>query len=131
MAFKFWAVRQISTGFYLPEIGGRGYTHTVPMHIDKCVPRLHFHAGSARRAKDAYCKGPHIRNYTPGSYYDGIEPDDYVDIDTKKARDKNDFEVVVIWLGEGGKETDLSDGRKMNANPWMTDYDDKGQKDPG
>lgn len=129
MAYKYWAVRQISTGFYLPEIGGRGYTHTVPMPLHKCVPRLHFHAGSARRAKDAYCKGPHVGKYSGGTF--DMEPEYFVDIDAKKARDKNDFEVVVILLGDGGKETDLSDGRKTTANPWMTDYGDKGQKDPG
>lgn len=129
MAYKYWAVRQISTGFFLPEIGRRGYTYTIPMPLDKCVPRLHYHAGSARRAKDAYCRGPHMRKYSAGSY--DMEPEDYVDIDTKKARNKNDFEVVSVYFNVLGAETDLRDGRKLDANPWMTDYDDKGQKDPG
>lgn len=133
MAFMYWAVRQISTGYFLPEIGGRGYTFTKPLPAHACVPRLHFHAGSARRAMHAYCKGPHVRVHATGSYHDGIEPEDYVDINTKKARDKNDFEVVAVHLGVIGKETDLRDGRKMDADHWDPGSNPVavGQKDPG
>lgn len=104
------AVMQKSTGKFLPEIRGhaRGYTHTEPQDFDKVMPRLHMHAGSARRAMHAWCEG--IWKGSRGQDSDG---EYYEEIVTTKVpgRDKADMEVRRIRLVIEEVETDLSDGR--------------------
>lgn len=146
---KYFAVRQKSTGKYLPEVETRGgYTHTEPQPFKLVPPRLHMHAGSARRAKDAYCRGVHVRRSENVASYESFDPEyvESIDIKDGTARDPNDFEVVDVYLVEGDPTKDLSDGRPAHligetyarttspvygnqVSPWGSN--DKPEQDPG
>jgi len=106
------AVMQKSTGKFLPQMDRkRGFTHTEPKPFDMGPPRLHFHAGSARRAMHAWCQGVHVNDYSHDEFgnTDGAFPV----VKDGTSRDKNDFEVRRIRLVVEEVETDLRDGRLM------------------
>lgn len=106
------AVMQKSTGRFLPGMGAkRGFTHMEPVAFDMFPPRLHMHAGSARRAMHAWCQGKHVNAYTYDEF--GGVDGNYPEVKDGTARDKNDFEVRRIRLVIEEVETNLSDGRPM------------------
>ena len=90
-----YAIRQISTGLYLPaERNGkgrsRGFSHDVP---SKGMPRLHTTARRANAALRAWLEGEWVNVYT--SYEgDSLGPCPLRVI----GRDKNDMEVVPMIL---------------------------------
>lgn len=134
------AVMQKSTGKFLPVVETRGgYTHTEPKDIDHMQPRLHFHAGSARRAMQAYCQGRWENEYMTDWESGNKEPTGPGPV-KGTGRDINDFEVRRIRLVVEEAETDLSDGRRVkdmdkyvrDTSPWAgEDPRTEGVKDPG
>lgn len=143
----YFAVMQKSTGKFLPGVKTRGgYTHTEPQPFSLFPPRLHMHAGSARRAMTAYVKGRHMHKRYGESNFESFGPEyvDSIEVAKDSARDPNDFVVVTIHLTIGDPAKNLSDGRPnyligrfgdpdhlvmgYSVSPWGSD--DKPEQDP-
>jgi hypothetical protein len=91
---SFWAIRQASTGSYLPLFQGRqtrGFTHAEP--DDFLPPRLFGTPNSARVALTWWLRGP-VR-YVTSHFMD--EPELVRDVE-HTDRDGADFEVVRVEL---------------------------------
>lgn len=101
---KYYAIRQKSTGFYLPadryrrRVGG-GYTHDEPQPISLCAPRLFRQSGSARRALTWWLKGITSVSIVGRSAYGDERGEDW-HTDRKPHRNPKDMEVVKIELKE-------------------------------
>ncbi len=88
---KFWAIRQVSTGNYLPEAKG-GYTYTMPS--PSSPPRLFNNRAAARRALTAWLKGKWVAH----NVGDWESPDVEITIKKMEGRDKEDMCVVRLML---------------------------------
>ena len=83
----FYAIRQISTGWFLPQTRcGRGYTQTSPER--DCIPRLHHSLAGARQALSWWLDGKWVSD-GDGSPYRVRDQD-------QPFRDDNDMEIVEV-----------------------------------
>lgn len=101
----YFAIRQKSTGHFLPGYGSRkgraGYTHDEPVPGDKAPPRLFMKRHLAERALKWWLDGRWHEDYTTG----GAPWDDHMDVElmvTKvPARNAGDMEIVALGLMAG------------------------------
>lgn len=90
----FWAIRQKSTGHFLPEIGPKtGYSFTSPTSIDLKQPRLFRTEKEAKGSMRAWLRGRHKAVFDPEDY--GVVG---TEVERDPTRDPNDFEVVELEL---------------------------------
>jgi hypothetical protein len=97
---EWYAVRQKSTGFFLPQIRkGRGFTHDEPKDIKEYPPRLFKNPWSARSALRWWAKGITTSLSAVNPYHD-FGGDDSEVLVTKPVpgRDINDMEIVLIQI---------------------------------
>lgn len=100
MSNTFYAVQEISTGYFLPEpksIGRSGYTSVEP--TNKGIPRLHFSEKQAKDCLREWLKGVAGLEYNYDSD-DGYSTHRYayIDVEFKKHRKKENMRVVAINL---------------------------------
>lgn len=101
-----YAIRQISTGFYLPEPTGRmgrGGSHTEPVDCSQNGPnpRLFKTALSAQRALTAWLKGKHVANMeweSEGWEYPSYRVQNGTIINHQPERKKEDMQIVRFEL---------------------------------
>ena len=99
MTFHVWAIRQKSTGYYMPmersgRGNGRGFSHDIP--IPDAVPRIFITARRAKRALAAWIQG----EWEDAFYIDRWGEQEYGGpCPTKvQGRDLNDMEIVEMSL---------------------------------
>lgn len=96
MIRKLYAIRQKSTGFFLPEIH-KGYTYSEPedAQLAYSVPRLFVTEGGAKRALAWWLKG--VTSVYRGKDYWG-EYDETWNLKVEEHRKAEDMEVVPVVL---------------------------------
>jgi hypothetical protein len=91
-----YAIRQKSTGYFLPTRWGtaRGYSFDNP--TPNCVPRIFKSRNSANKALTAWLQGEwkntYCRSDWSGDEIAGVSPDKV------EGRDRNDMEVVELSI---------------------------------
>lgn len=97
-----WAIRQKSTGFFLPSRKGRGFSFDEP--TKDCFPRLFPSKMSAVRALTAWLQGQWKNEWHSkgGSPWSLDPPEDYQAASPSpvEGRNKDDMEIVEFVLCE-------------------------------
>lgn len=94
----YYAIRQKSTGFFLPEVGSC-YTRSEPTDIKEKTPRLFLKESSAKSALFYWLHGVYISKYSYGGYEDGSSWDGF-EVNKVDGRNKDDMEIVKFHLCE-------------------------------
>lgn len=89
---RFIAIRQKSTGFFLPARSSYGFTHDEPVPPDESPPRLFRERRAASNALTAWLCGKWTTRPTPT---DGAS---IIDFTPQYERDHKDMELVTIYL---------------------------------
>lgn len=95
-----YAIRRKSTGLYLPDRRGKGYSNDEP--TSKARPRLFWTRIAASAALKAWGRGRWVCKRT-GGYGGGpldLEYDEEVVVEPVSGRDLTDMEVVPFMLSE-------------------------------
>lgn len=102
----YYAIRQISTGHYMPNWGSRrgrgGFTADKPTDPKICPPRLFYHKHNASKALKAWLKGITTierHGYRTGTMW-GMDDDvseEFVTT-TMPGRDPADMEIVAMFM---------------------------------
>ena len=91
----FYVLREVGTKKYMPQLDGRGYTHT--QFHEGCIPRLFTTARAAVTARTWWLRGPvEVSAYVD---YDGNRDETWVSPKQNQARVGIDIEVVEVTLG--------------------------------
>lgn len=103
MTAPFYAIRQISTGHFMPNYGSRksrgGWTNDEPQPIDKGVPpRLFPLKRSAKIALKYWLRGVTNVTFMRSATLEGPDDSEYRDVTPKPHRKADDMEVVEISL---------------------------------
>lgn len=97
---EYWAIRQKSTGHFLPALPGQrgGYTLVGPVAWWQSPPRLFTNERNAKLALKAWLRGEHHRGATTDWETGYSEPDAALTIVSVKGRDPADMEVIPMEL---------------------------------
>lgn len=92
---QFYAIRQISTGYYLPQSHRRhrGYTNDEP--TDKQPPRLFNNIGGAKHALRWWLEGAHYRHLITSNFGDELES---IEVRKMPNRNKDDMQIVRVYI---------------------------------
>lgn len=102
----FYAIRQKSTGHFLPGDTRSGYTRTEPADPASRPPRLFVNRASAKQALDCWLMGIWSLKTISYGVYDDVEYDQIIDTPDKpeEGRNRDDMEVVQLVLKRPGPE---------------------------
>ena len=93
-----WAIRQKSTGYFLPARKGRGFSFDEP--TKDCFPRLFKSKQAANLALYAWLQGQWKREYHTREVDGWPEDIEYLIAEKVGSRDPSDMEIVKFVLFE-------------------------------
>lgn len=95
---KRWAIRQKSTGLYLPNtVRWRGSTHTEPGDPAENIRLFNTESGAAASLR-WWLKGRTVKVWTVGYYAGSFDEVDDLDTTPAPERNADDMEVVPVVL---------------------------------
>jgi len=98
----FFAIRQISTGHFMPSYSSRkgrgGYTHDEPQPLAKVPPRLFTKRHVAQRVLNYWLKGSITQHFSRVHTLEGPDDHEYLNVTKIPHRRAEDMEVVAIFL---------------------------------
>jgi hypothetical protein len=98
----FFAIRQKSTGHFMPNYGSRkgrgGWTNDEPQPVQKVAPRLFPHEHLAKAALREWLKGVTYQVTRRSGSFEGV--DDYTELKIRPVagRSADDMEIVAVFL---------------------------------
>ena len=112
MSGRYYAIRQRSTGWFMPEYGSRkglgGYTNNKPAPPSIRPPRLFLRERDAAVALKHWLAGVTTRHFSRRNAFESFEDDvEYLDTKPVAGRDAADMEIVEVQIAaelptEGG-----------------------------